>query len=96
MVSWSIELSEFGIKYEPGGPIKAQYLADFVVELSEEKFLEEEVWIFYVDGTSNKKGSGAGIMLEGPGRFRVEQALIFEFKTSKDQVEYEALIAGLC
>lgn len=34
MVSWSIELSESGIIYEPRGPIKAQVLSDFVVELT--------------------------------------------------------------
>ena len=32
MISWSVELSEFGLKFEPRGPIKA-CLADFVLEL---------------------------------------------------------------
>jgi len=57
--------------------------------------LEEEVWVLYVDGASNKKGSGAGIVLQGLGRFRVEEALMFKFKTSNNQVEYEALITRL-
>lgn len=30
MVAWSVELSEFGLKYEPRGPMKAHCLADFV------------------------------------------------------------------
>jgi len=34
MIMWSVELSEFGITYEPRGPIRSQYLADFLVELS--------------------------------------------------------------
>ena len=34
MISWSIEFSEHDIKYEKRGPIKAQVLADFMVELS--------------------------------------------------------------
>ena len=33
MISWSVELSEFGLKFERRGPIKAQCLADFVLEL---------------------------------------------------------------
>jgi len=33
MISWSVELSEFGLKFEPRGPIKAQRLANFVSEL---------------------------------------------------------------
>jgi len=49
----------------------------------------------YVDGSSNNKGTGAGIVLEGPGELLVEQSLQFEFKTSNNQAEYEALIAGL-
>jgi len=51
--------------------------------------------MLHVDGLSNKKGSGAGIVLEGPKNFQVEMALRLEFKTSNNQVEYEALIAGL-
>ncbi|MCI70845.1 hypothetical protein A2U01_0092108, partial [Trifolium medium] len=34
MVAWSVELSEFDITFVPRGCIKAQVLADFVVELS--------------------------------------------------------------
>ena len=33
MIGWSVELSEFSIKYEPQGPIKSQCLADFTSEL---------------------------------------------------------------
>lgn len=32
MVAWSIELSEFGLKFKPQGPIKTQCLDDFMVE----------------------------------------------------------------
>ncbi|XP_020229044.1 uncharacterized protein LOC109810075 [Cajanus cajan] len=34
MMKWSVELSEFFIKYEPRGAIKAQALADFLIELT--------------------------------------------------------------
>ena len=94
MVSWSIKLSEFGIKYEPRGSIKAQVLVDFVIQMPTTE-ADKEAWIVFVDGSSNKKGSGAGIVLEGPGIFHLEMALKFEFKTSNNQAEYEALIAGL-
>jgi len=33
MVTWSMELSEYGIKYEPRGPIKAQSFADFIIQM---------------------------------------------------------------
>jgi len=51
------------------------------------------VWLLSVDGSSNLKGSGAGIVLEGPGDLLIEQSLRFEFKASNNQAEYEALIA---
>nr|KYP50706.1 Retrotransposable element Tf2 [Cajanus cajan] len=71
MIAWSIELSEFGIRYESRGPLKAQY------------------------GSSNSKGGGAGIILEGPNQITVEQSLKFGFKATNNQAEYEALLAGL-
>jgi len=92
MVTWSIELSEYGIKYEPRGPIKAQSLADFIIQMPTN---QQEQWTLYVDGASSKKGSGAGIVLEGPHNFQIEMALRFEFRTSNNQAEYEALVAGL-
>ncbi|XP_068461658.1 uncharacterized protein [Phaseolus vulgaris] len=93
MVTWSMELSEYGIKYEPRGPIKAQALADFIIQMP--TTAQQEQWILYVDGASSKKGSGARIVLEGPDNFQIEMALRFEFRTSNNQAEYEALITGL-
>jgi len=93
MVAWSVELSEFEIKDEPRGEIKAQSLANFIIQLP--TLTQQEVWTLHVDGSSNKKGSRARIVLEGPGNFQIEMALRLEFKTSNTQAEYEALIAGL-
>ncbi|XP_068477050.1 uncharacterized protein [Phaseolus vulgaris] len=41
------------------------------------------------------RGSGAGIVLEGPNGVLIEQALRFAFKANNNQAEYEALIAGM-
>lgn len=59
--------------------------------------LEEfpEQWILSVDGSSNIKGSGAGIVLEGPGELILEQSLCFRFQNNNNQAEYEAIISGL-
>ena len=92
--SWSIELSEFSIKYEPHDPIKAQCLADFTNDLQPQE-PTHEWWIMHVDGSSNTKGAGAGIVLEGPSGILIEQSLCFAFKTSNNQAEYEAIVAGL-
>jgi ribonuclease HI len=48
----------------------------------------------YVDGASNLRGSGAGVVLEGPDGVLIEQSLHFAFKASF-QAEYEALLAGM-
>ena len=49
----------------------------------------------YVDGSSNRKGSGAGVILEGPNDIMLEYSLKFDFKATNNQAEYEALLAGL-
>ena len=48
-----------------------------------------------MDGSSNPLGAGAGVVLEGPDNVLIEQSLRFRFKTSNNQAEYEAIIAGL-
>ncbi|RDX96222.1 hypothetical protein CR513_21143, partial [Mucuna pruriens] len=45
--------------------------------------------------TKHQKGRGVGIILEGPDGVLIEQALHFEFKANNNQVEYEALLAGM-
>jgi len=98
MVRWVVELSEFDVQYEPIGPIKGQVYANFVVELSSVATHQKGAgfkWVLYVDGSSNQQGSGAGVILEGPDGLLIELALRFAFKASKNQVEYESLIAEM-
>ena len=56
---------------------------------------DNSTWVLFVDGSSNLKGSIAGIILEGPEGIAIEQSLRFDFKASNNQAEYEALITGL-
>ncbi|WJX52573.1 hypothetical protein P8452_38672 [Trifolium repens] len=96
MMTWSVELSEFDMTFEPRGRVKSQVLADFIVEMTtppQETIMEP--WTLSVDGASNLRGSGAGIVLEGPDGVMIEQSLRFAFKASNNQAEYEALIAGM-
>ncbi|RDX88909.1 Tf2-6, partial [Mucuna pruriens] len=96
MVAWSIQLSEFDITFESRGHVKAQAMADFLVEMTPETDKDDEgKWFLSVDGSSNHAGSGAGIILEGPAGAFIEQSLHFEFKASNNQAEYEALLAGM-
>ena len=48
-----------------------------------------------MDGASNSKGSGAGIVLVSPEGLVLEQAVRLKFSTSNNEAEYEALLIGL-
>ena len=77
---------------------RGRIFADFVVELSSETARVEGDdfrWVLSVDGSSNQQGSGAEVILEGPNGVLIEQPLRFAFKSSNNQAEYEALIAGI-
>jgi len=73
MIGWSVELSEFDIRYESRGAINSQCLADFSAELAPHPDTPSE-WVLFVDGSSNKTACVAGVVLEGPGDLLVEQA----------------------
>ncbi|XP_043716321.1 uncharacterized protein LOC122664535 [Telopea speciosissima] len=99
-----MELGEFNIRYKPRTAIKAQALADFLIECTnpEEEIIDiaepEEIteeWMLYVDGSSSAQEYGAGLILTSLGGFIVQYALRFEFQTTNNGAEYEALIAGL-
>ncbi|XP_020202196.1 uncharacterized protein LOC109787995 [Cajanus cajan] len=94
-MAWSIELSEFDIRFEPRGAIKAQSLAGFINELSPLIHFEDNTWTMRVDGSSNGQGSGANIILESPSGITLEQSLRFGFRALNNQAEYEALLAGM-
>lgn len=88
MIAWSVELSEFKIKYEPWGPMKAQYLVDFVAQLATTTEAKSFWWKLYVDGSSNTKGNGTRMILESPYWVILEQSLWFEYETTNNQPEY--------
>ncbi|XP_017431870.1 uncharacterized protein LOC108339241 [Vigna angularis] len=82
MVAWAVELSEFGLRYEPRGSVKGQHLADFATELPSSG---QDEWSLYVDGASGRTVSGAGIVLEGPNGFLLElEALVAGLELAKD------------
>ena len=101
-MKWAIELSEFDIRYKPKTAIKGQVLADFIMEFTSaepaknaQTVTDLSIWKLYVDGAANAQGSGAGLILTSPEGIDIEYALRFGFHTSDNEVEYEAVIAGL-
>ncbi|XP_021812766.1 uncharacterized protein LOC110755794 [Prunus avium] len=53
------------------------------------------LWTLYVDGSSNRQGSGAGLVLKAPDQTTIEYAIRFQFQASNNEAEYKALLAGL-
>ncbi|XP_019429377.1 PREDICTED: uncharacterized protein LOC109336978 [Lupinus angustifolius] len=74
---------------------KSQVLTDFVAELTAPEGDRERVWTIFVNGSSNPRGSGAGILLEDGQGVTIKHSLTFTFPTSNNQAEYEACIAGV-
>ncbi|XP_057763544.1 uncharacterized protein LOC130983889 [Arachis stenosperma] len=80
----------------PRQAIKAQAMADFLVEVTGDPGENMGTrWKLHVDGASNQTFGGAGIILESPIGVVYEQSVRFEFTISNNQAEYEALIGGL-
>ncbi|XP_077242417.1 uncharacterized protein LOC143882923 [Tasmannia lanceolata] len=52
---------------------------------------EEPLWEVYVDGSSNKSGSGAGLVLTGPDDFVLNYAVRFGFRASNNEAEVRGL-----
>ena len=103
---WGAQLGAYDIKYQPRTSIKGQVLADFIA-----KFTPAEVgpmmvnhvssiqhmkgWKFYIDGASNSRGLGLGIVLSTPQGQMMELAIRLGFPASNNVAEYEALLHEL-
>ncbi|GJR00630.1 reverse transcriptase domain-containing protein [Tanacetum coccineum] len=54
-----------------------------------------EPWTLFTDGSSCVDGSGAGLILTNPEGVEFTYTMKFKFEATKNEAEYEALIAGL-
>ena len=52
-------------------------------------------WKVYVDGATNQKGSGMGLVLISPEKLVVEKLLRLGFSATNNEAEYEALLEGM-
>ena len=100
MLQWAIELSEFGIEFQPRLSMKCQVMADFVLEYSRrpsqsQKQNEKEWWTLWVDEASQSSGSGVGLLLQSPTGEHLEQVIRMGFPASNNEAEYEVILSGL-
>ena len=52
-------------------------------------------WEVYVDGVSNQKGSGVGLVLMSPEKVVIEKFLRLDFLATNNEAEYETLLKGM-
>ena len=52
-------------------------------------------WEVYVDGVSNQKGSGVGLVLVSPEKVVIEKSLKLDFLATNKKAKYEALVEGI-
>ncbi|XP_034689166.1 uncharacterized protein LOC117917050 [Vitis riparia] len=83
MLQWAIELSEYGIEFQPRLSMKGQEPSGV------------EWWTLRVDGASRSSGSGVGLLLQSPTGEHLEQAIRLGFLASNNEAEYEAILSGL-
>ena len=57
--------------------------------------VECRLWKVFIDGASSAAGAGAGIVIITPEGIRLEHSFRVGFRASNNEVEYEALLAGL-
>ncbi|GJU15802.1 putative nucleotidyltransferase, ribonuclease H [Tanacetum coccineum] len=103
IAKWAIELGERDIVFLRRN--EKETPSDFLVEIpfedNEKKEIPKEVpdsnskWRLYTDGASNSDISGEGLMLIDLEGKEYTYALCFEFETTNNEAEYEALLAGL-
>ncbi|XP_058075961.1 uncharacterized protein LOC131224683 [Magnolia sinica] len=62
---------------------------------SDQKAMPEPGWVLNIDGSSNAKRAGAKIVLIALDSTSIQHAIRLSFKASNNEVEYEALLAGL-
>ncbi|XP_076905562.1 uncharacterized protein LOC143561329 [Bidens hawaiensis] len=88
--------------------IKGQVLADFVIEVpqnkEEECLIEQQtpipteqghVWSLFTYGASSGEGSGASLRLVNPEGHEFTYAIKLDFKSTNNEAGYKAFLAGL-
>ncbi|XP_019157206.1 PREDICTED: uncharacterized protein LOC109153800 [Ipomoea nil] len=103
LVKWVMELTQYGIEYQPRPSIKGQALADFLVKCTigegeKEGTMEDssgEWWELHADGAASRQHCGGGVMLITLEGFRLYYALSYLFPTSNNEAEYEDVLGGL-
>ena len=106
---WLVMLAEFELKYIPEKSMKGKVISDFLAQhpiqtshaetthLPDEEILmtQDDKWVMYFDGASNKKGCGVGVLLISPEGAHTPISVKLDFEVTNNAAECEACIIGL-
>ncbi|XP_065621860.1 uncharacterized protein LOC136064257 [Quercus suber] len=99
MVQWAIELSQFDMEYHPRTTIKAQALADFIVEFTypdePNHASKDKIWVMQTDGSSAQKRGGVGVVITTPDGEVLRYGVQLKFPATNNEAEYEGILTGL-
>ena len=56
---------------------------------------EPLVWKVYVDGATNQRGFGMGLVLVSPEKIIIEKSLRLGFSATNNEAKYEVLLEGM-
>ena len=93
-----IKLSEFDVLYRLRTAMKGQVVADFIAEFSNMEGQgagECPQWSMHTDRSFNRQAGGVGVVLHYPEGDEIECKVHLKFLITNNEVEYEALVAGL-
>lgn len=65
------------------------------VEIAKISNVSHDTWILFVDGSSNFRGAGLGLVLKSPQGDKIVHAICCDFKATNNEAEYEVSIAGM-
>ena len=105
VAKWATILGAYDIKYMPRTSIKSQVLTDLVAEFDEPSFeengerlisLQEPLsWKVCVDGITNQRGSGVGLVVVSPEIIIIEKSLRLGFSAINNKAEYKVLLVRM-
>ena len=99
-------MSRTSIKRQVLADLVAKFIEPEIKELPSDGNMDEKLvgtisqyglptWEVYVDGASNQKDLGVGLVLMSPKKVIIEKSLRLDFSATNNEVEYEALLEGM-
>ena len=92
LIQWAIGLSELDVMYQPRNAIKAQVLANFIMEFApnqgeQNRMDEAQRWVINVDGLSTLYAGGIGVILKSSEGDKLKYAARLQYQTTNNEEE---------